>query len=164
MESGTQRLQVALFIIEQIDSVPQLEALLLLFNSRPKTWSIETMAKSLYVRSDVAVRILDTLLQRKLIAVHSHRPDVFYYASEDDYQNRLMEAVDAVYRKDGLAPVGLYVAYYRQQAGLHKLSDADALLAQSEDKRWTRVAGAVSVDWGKIGCAASRSLSHNGDV
>jgi hypothetical protein len=100
MESGTQRLQVALFIIEQIDSVPQLEALLLLFNSRPKTWSIETMAKSLYVRSDVAVRILDTLLQRKLIAVHSHRPDVFYYASEDDYQNRLMEAVDAVYRKE----------------------------------------------------------------
>jgi len=100
MESGTQRLQVALFIIEQIDSVPQLEALLLLFNSRPKTWSIETMAKSLYVRSDAAARILDTLLQRKLIAVHSHRPDVFYYASEDDYQNRLMEAVDAVYRKE----------------------------------------------------------------
>jgi EpsI family protein len=51
--------------------------------------------------------------------------------------------VDAVYRKDGLAPVGLYVAYYRQQAGRHKLSDADALLAQSEDKRWTRVAGGL---------------------
>ena len=100
MESGTQRLQVALFIIEQIDSVPQLEALLLLFNSRPKGWTIETMAKSLYVRSDMAARILDSLLQRKLIAVDSHRPDVFFYASEDDYQNRLMEAVDAVYRKE----------------------------------------------------------------
>jgi hypothetical protein len=100
MESGTQRLQVALFIIEQIDSVPQLEALLLLFNSRPKGWSIETMAKSLYVRSDMAARILDSLLQRKLIAVDSDRPDVFFYASEDDYQNRLVEAVDAVYRKE----------------------------------------------------------------
>ena len=100
MESGTQRLQVALFIIEQIDSVPQLEALLLLFNSRPKGWSIETMAKSLYVRGDMAARILDSLLQRKLIAVDSHRPDVFFYASEDDYQNRLVEAVDAVYRKE----------------------------------------------------------------
>jgi predicted ArsR family transcriptional regulator len=100
MESGTQRLQVALFIIEQIDSVPQLEALLLLFNSRPKTWSIEAMAKSLYVRSDMAARILDSLLQRKLIAVDSHRPDVFFYASEDDHQNRLVEAVDAVYRKE----------------------------------------------------------------
>jgi predicted ArsR family transcriptional regulator len=100
MESGTQRLQVALFIIEQIDSVPQLEALLLLFNSRPKAWSIEEMANSLYVRSDVAARILDSLLQRNLIAIDSHRPDVFFYASEDDYQNRLVEAVDAVYRKE----------------------------------------------------------------
>ena len=100
MESGTQRLQVALFIIEQIDSVPQLEALLLLFNSRPKGWSIETMAKSLYVRNDVAARILDSLAQRNLIAVVSNRPGVFCYASEDDYQNRLMDAVDAVYRKE----------------------------------------------------------------
>jgi EpsI family protein len=48
--------------------------------------------------------------------------------------------VDAVYRKEGLPPVGLYVAYYRQQGGLRKLSDANALLARSEDKRWSRVA------------------------
>jgi len=47
--------------------------------------------------------------------------------------------VDAVYRKEGLPPVGLYVAYYRQQDGLRKLSDANALLARSEDKRWSRV-------------------------
>jgi hypothetical protein len=100
MESETQRLQVDLFIVGQIDSVPHLEALLLIFNSRPKAWSIETMANSLYVRRDVAARILDSLLQRNLIAVDSHRPDVFFYASEDDYQNRLVEVVDAVYRKE----------------------------------------------------------------
>jgi exosortase A len=47
--------------------------------------------------------------------------------------------VDATYRKDGLPPVGLRVAYYRQQDGLRKLSDANALLAGSEDKRWSRV-------------------------
>ncbi|MFL6698574.1 MAG: exosortase A [Vitreoscilla sp.] len=47
--------------------------------------------------------------------------------------------VDTVYRKEGLPPVGLYVAYYRQQGGMRKLSDANALLAQSEDKRWSRV-------------------------
>ena len=48
--------------------------------------------------------------------------------------------VDATYRKEGLPPVGLYVAYYRQQGGLRKLSDADALLARSEDKVWSRIA------------------------
>jgi predicted ArsR family transcriptional regulator len=100
MESETRRLQVDLFVIEQIDSVPHLEALLLLFNSRPKAWSIEEMAKSLYVRSDVAARILDSLFQRNLIAVDPHRPDVFFYASEDDYQNSLVGAVDAIYRKE----------------------------------------------------------------
>ena len=48
--------------------------------------------------------------------------------------------VDVTYRKDGLPPVGVVMAYYRQQDGLRKLSDADALLAHSEDKRWSRVA------------------------
>jgi predicted ArsR family transcriptional regulator len=100
MEGGTRRLQADLFIIERIDSVPHLEALLLLFNSQPKAWSIEEMAKSLYVRSDVAARILDSLLQRNLIAADSHRPDVFFYRSEDDFQNGLVEAVDTIYRKE----------------------------------------------------------------
>jgi len=48
--------------------------------------------------------------------------------------------VEAVYQQDGLPPVGLYVAYYRQQGDLRKLSDSNALLAQSDDKRWARVA------------------------
>jgi exosortase A len=48
--------------------------------------------------------------------------------------------VQATYRKDGLPPVGLVVAYYRHQDGLRKLSDSDMLLAQSADKRWSRIA------------------------
>jgi exosortase A len=48
--------------------------------------------------------------------------------------------IDAVYRKQGLPPVGLVVAYYRHQDGLRKLSDADTLLARSADKRWSRIA------------------------
>jgi EpsI family protein len=48
--------------------------------------------------------------------------------------------VEATYRKDGLPPVALVVAYYRHQDGLRKLSDANMLLAQSADKRWSRIA------------------------
>ncbi len=69
MESGARRLQVDRFILEHIDSVPQLEALLLLFNSRPKAWSADEMAKSLFVRNEVASKILDNLLHRNLIAL-----------------------------------------------------------------------------------------------
>ncbi|HEY1965262.1 MAG TPA: hypothetical protein VGG59_10045 [Acidobacteriaceae bacterium] len=97
---GTRRLQVDRFIIEQIDSVPQLEALLLLFNTQPKAWSTEEMATSLYVREDVAAKTLDSLLQRNLIARDSKGPDVYFYSAADEDRNHLLEAVDAIYRKE----------------------------------------------------------------
>jgi predicted ArsR family transcriptional regulator len=100
MESGARRLQVDRFVIEQIDSVPHLEALLLLFNSRPKTWSADEMAKSLYVRNEVAAKILDGLAQSNLIAVISGAPGSFFYNPDDESKNRLLEDVDAVYRKE----------------------------------------------------------------
>ena len=100
MSSETRRLQVDRFIIEQIDSVPQLEALLLLFNSQPKAWSADEMAKSLYVRNEAAAKILESLLLRNLIAAHPGGADLFFYNAGDKGRNSLLEAVDAIYRKD----------------------------------------------------------------
>jgi len=100
MESGARRLQVDRFVLEQIDSVPHLEALLLLFNSRPKAWSTDKMAKSLYVRNEVAAKILDSLLHRNLIATNRNQPNLFFYNPDDQAQNRLLHDVDAVYRKE----------------------------------------------------------------
>ena len=96
----TQRLQVDRFIMEQIDSVPHLEALLLLFNSQPKPWSTEEMANSLYVRGETAAKILDSLVQRNLIARDSKTPDLYIYSMEEEDRNTLLEAVDAIYRKE----------------------------------------------------------------
>jgi len=100
MEGDARRLQVDRFILEQIDSVPHLEALLLLFNSRPKAWSTDEMAKSLYVRNEVAAKILDSLLHRNLIAAGPNQPDLFFYSPDDETQNKLLNDVDAVYRKE----------------------------------------------------------------
>ncbi len=100
MEGDARRLQVDRFILEQIDSVPHLEALLLLFNSRPKAWSTDEMAKSLYVRNEVASKIFDNLLHRNLIAASPNQPDLFFYNPDDEAQNRLISEVDAVYRKE----------------------------------------------------------------
>jgi predicted ArsR family transcriptional regulator len=98
--SEARRLQVDRFILEQIDTVPHLEALLLLFNSRPKAWSTDEMAKSLYVRNEVASKILDSLLHRNLIAVSPNQPDWFFYSTDDEGQNKLLHDVDAIYRKE----------------------------------------------------------------
>lgn len=100
MEGGARRLQVDRFVLEQIDSVPHLEALLLLFNSQPKAWSTDEMAKSLYVRHEVAAKILDSLLHLNLIAISPNQPELFFYSPDDEAQNRLLSEVDAVYRKE----------------------------------------------------------------
>jgi hypothetical protein len=93
---GTRRLQVDRFILEQIDSVLHLEALLLLFNSQPKAWTADEMARSLYVHGEVASKIL----QRKLIAVSPDKPGEYGYSPDDAEKNSLMQSVDAVYRKE----------------------------------------------------------------
>ena len=100
MEEVARRLQVDLFIIQHIDSVPHLEALLLLFNSRPQRWSTDEMAKSLYVRNEAALKILENLQQRNLIAARPEGLDIFFYSPDDPAGNALLEAVDAIYRKE----------------------------------------------------------------
>lgn len=100
MQGEARRLQVDRFVLEQIDTVPHLEAMLLLFNSRPKAWSTDEMAKSLYVRNEVASRILDNLLHRNLIAVSPDQSDGFFYSADDEGQNKLLHDVDAIYRKE----------------------------------------------------------------
>lgn len=100
MSTEARRLQVDRFILEQIDSVPHLEALLLLFNSQPKVWSQEEMAAALYVRPDVADKILQALLQRNLIALDPRKPDTYFYSPESQDKNRLLESVNEIYRRE----------------------------------------------------------------
>jgi hypothetical protein len=100
MEGDTRRLQVDRFILAEIDSVPHLEALLLLFNSRPKMWSIDEMGKALYVRNEVASKILESLVQRNLIAANPRAPETFFYSQDEENRNELLQDVDTVYRKE----------------------------------------------------------------
>jgi hypothetical protein len=100
MEGDTRRLQVDRFILAEIDRVPHLEALLLLFNSRPKIWSIDEMGQALYVRNEVASKILESLVQRSLIAASPNIPESFFYSQDEENRNQLLQDVDAVYRKE----------------------------------------------------------------
>jgi hypothetical protein len=57
------------FIVEMIDSVPELEALLLLRASRHDHWSVEDAGARLYVSVIVAAHVLNSLAERGLLAV-----------------------------------------------------------------------------------------------
>jgi hypothetical protein len=100
MTQDQRKPQIDEFIIEEIDSVPHLEALLLLWNSRPQTWSAESMGQSLYVRTEVAAKILETLAQRKLITTSPDHPDFYRYHSVSDELDELLKDVDATYRRE----------------------------------------------------------------
>lgn len=92
------------FISEQISTVPHLEALLLVWNTRPKQWSVEEMGRSLYVSDDMTQRILDDLASRGLLARSGNS---YAYRSDMGGQDRLMQDVDTTYRRELVRISGL---------------------------------------------------------
>lgn len=88
------------FILDEIDSVPQLEALLLFWNNRPKDWSSEDMAHALYVSTDAATDILDYLAQRRLVAEVAGGEGRYVLVSDEQDRTELLAALDRTYRRE----------------------------------------------------------------
>ncbi|MGH9737437.1 MAG: hypothetical protein ACRD4X_02485, partial [Candidatus Acidiferrales bacterium] len=79
-ESNPSDAAVIQFILDQIESVPQLEALLLLSDTRPRKWTIDELSKRLYVKRETVRVILDDLLRKKLLSLDS-ADSTYYYAA-----------------------------------------------------------------------------------
>ena len=94
------REQIDRFIVDEIDSVPQLEALLLVWNSRPKEWTSDGIARALYVSPDVAQDILRRLVQRRLIAEVSANSGLYVLRLESVEREQLLASLDVVYRRE----------------------------------------------------------------
>ena len=90
------RRQVDQFVIEEIDSVPHLEALLLLWNSRPKQWSPEEMGKALYLTTEFTQAVLQDIVNRKLASGEAGR----YAYESDPERDGIIQALDRVYRRE----------------------------------------------------------------
>jgi len=93
------KLPVDGFLLEQIDSIPHLEALLLLWNSRPRLWTAEDVGKALFLKTDAARLILADLVRKKLISVSREQPEAFWYEQEAE-RDMILTAVDSAYRTD----------------------------------------------------------------
>jgi hypothetical protein len=86
------------FILEEIDTVPHLEALLLIWNSRPVQWSPPEMAERLFVDPGIAERILQDLANHNLIVPDSESKRYKYLAAPGNEE--LLTAVDQTYRRE----------------------------------------------------------------
>ncbi|HEX4075976.1 MAG TPA: hypothetical protein VHX49_11300 [Candidatus Acidoferrales bacterium] len=98
-EETQQEREVDRFIADKIDSVPHLEALLLLWNSRPSKWSAEDLAKRLYTERDAARTLLQDLTREDLIVTFPGPAEQYYYESRSPEREGIIELVDATYRK-----------------------------------------------------------------
>lgn len=93
------RSDVDQFLLDQVDTVPHLEALLLLWNSRPKTWSVGGLAKELFVTPDAAEEVLDDLVRRRLIVGVSGACETYHCEPEPD-RDQLLASVDSTFRRE----------------------------------------------------------------
>jgi predicted ArsR family transcriptional regulator len=116
MDEEQPKAQVEAFIRDQIDSVPHMEALLLLWNHRPKARTIEEMASALFVARDTAKKILQDLTRQSLLETDAGSPPRYSYAAGSADRDRLMTAVDATYRRDLVRLTGMIHAKGSQAA------------------------------------------------
>jgi predicted ArsR family transcriptional regulator len=87
------------FISEQIDSVPELEALLLLWQHRPNPWTIAELAKRLYIGENATRSIFLDLERKKLIVANAQGPDGYQYCSSSEERDQLIARTERIYRR-----------------------------------------------------------------
>lgn len=95
-EENALRQQVDRFILDEIDSVPHLEALLLLWNTRPRRWSTDELAGYLYIDGDHARQIIRDLEQRKLVECESEACSY----NLDEAHDALIGELDRTWRRE----------------------------------------------------------------
>jgi hypothetical protein len=96
------------FIAERIDSVPQLEALLLLWEKPAQAWAQGEVAARIYVEPAVAGTILQALQRRQLVTSDGAQPPGYRYSDAWDTTGTLMNQVAAAYRHH-LIPVATFI-------------------------------------------------------
>ena len=97
--AGEIREDVLRFIADRIDTVPHLEALQLIWESKPRPWTAEEIASRIYVNVSTAANILQDLVRHRLIVSDSATPPKYHYDASQDPHAELLPEVIATYRR-----------------------------------------------------------------
>ena len=88
------------FILQEIETVPHLEALLLIWNSRPQPWTVANLSKRLYIPEDAVRALLDDLCRRQLAVRVENEVEAWGYFSKSEEHDSLLADVDSTYRRE----------------------------------------------------------------
>lgn len=94
------REQIDRFLVDEIDTVPQLEALLLIWNRRHKLWYPSEIARALYISHELAQDVIRHLVQHRMLTQIEVGADCYELRLDSEEQARLVEGLDAVYRHE----------------------------------------------------------------
>ena len=92
--------EVDRFIVEKIESVPHMEALLLIWETRPQQWSESDLAERLFVRPEAARRIMRDLVTQGLVSASKEGSQKYSYPSASPARDDLMKSVAETYRSE----------------------------------------------------------------
>jgi hypothetical protein len=95
---------VAQFIIEKIDSVAQMEALLLLRDNAEQQWNAADVAKRLYIDDEQAGKVLARLQEEKLLVLEPSKPFFYRYNPGSPALSEIVDRVAQFYSKH-LVPI-----------------------------------------------------------
>jgi DNA-binding MarR family transcriptional regulator len=116
------------FVIEHINSVEQLEALLLLWAHADQSWTAEAVSQRLYTSPAAATMRLDDLARRGFIAVDPDPALGFRYRHSE--LDRLVSRLSELYRERRVSIITLI--YSKPQQQVQAFADAFKLRKQNE--------------------------------
>lgn len=91
--------EVKTFMAEHINSLFQLETLLLLYGSKEIEWSVEDTDRELHLGPQLAGNLLADLHGRGLLSIR-HTPDLLYrYSTSSDQLDQAVSALATAYRE-----------------------------------------------------------------
>jgi hypothetical protein len=95
------------FILDKIDTVAQLEGLLILWSTTDDEWSAQSLADRLYITEEQTVDLLGILCTRELIITKAGKPPVFQYQPSSTELKEKVDRLARLYSKNLLAVTNL---------------------------------------------------------
>lgn len=93
------------FIAQYIESLAQLEAMLLLHRDPQREWDCDELARELYISADMCGAIVLDLEKRRLAARNTDGSARFRYASSNAEVDRVVAELAALYRDRRVAVI-----------------------------------------------------------
>lgn len=114
--------EVQRFVVDNIDSIAQLEALLFLREHRDRSWSCSSVAERIYSSEEVIASLLGKLTERGFIKADGATPATFRFRPRTQEIARKVDQLAEVYAKY-LVPVTNLV-HKKSRRNIEGIADA----------------------------------------